>query len=129
MESQNHLIDAVDKGLLDETTRLTHNTMAETALEEVTGLMEYLQSPEALKNARRARERRMATRPERLAQRTSNLEERTPNRNPEPGIANRESRTGNREPGTANREPRTGNREPGNEPEPEHERRSVNGEV
>ena len=37
----------------------------ETALEEVTGLMEYLQSPEALRNARRARERRIASRPER----------------------------------------------------------------
>jgi len=69
MESQNHLIDAVDRGHINEATRLELNALAETALEEVTGLMEYLQSPEALRNARRARERRIATRPERLASR------------------------------------------------------------
>jgi hypothetical protein len=38
---------------------------AEAALEEVTGLLEYLQSSEAVRNARRARERRIASRPER----------------------------------------------------------------
>lgn len=70
MESQNHLRDAVDKGYITEDTRLGHDTLAEAALEEVTGLMEYLQSPEALRNARRARERRIASRPER---RTKNL--------------------------------------------------------
>ena len=32
--------------------RLELNALAETALQEVTGLMEYLQSPEALRNAR-----------------------------------------------------------------------------
>ena len=36
--------------------------------------MEYLQSPEALRNARRARERRIATRQERLGKRTKNPE-------------------------------------------------------
>jgi four helix bundle protein len=65
MESQNHLGDLVDKGYVTEDTRLECNALAETALQEVTGLMEYLQSPEALRNARRARERRIASRPER----------------------------------------------------------------
>jgi four helix bundle protein len=62
MESQNHLIDAVDSECIDEETRIKYNALAEVALEEVTGLMDYLQSPEALRNARRARERRIARR-------------------------------------------------------------------
>jgi four helix bundle protein len=61
MESQNHLRDAVDKGHITEEARLEQDALAEAALQEVTGLMEYLQSPEA----RRARERRIASRPER----------------------------------------------------------------
>ena len=60
MESQNHLIDAVDSECIDEDTRIRYNALAEVALQEVTGLMEYLQSPEALRNARRVRERRTA---------------------------------------------------------------------
>jgi four helix bundle protein len=74
MESQNHLIDAEDKGYVTEDQRRELNTLVENALQEVTGLMEYLQSPEALRNARRARERRIASRSER----------RTPNPNSEP---------------------------------------------
>ena len=74
MESQNHLRDFVDKKYITEAQRLELDGLAETALEEVTGLMEYLQSPEALRNARRARERRIASRPER---RTQNTERRT----------------------------------------------------
>jgi len=69
MESQSQLRDAVDKRYITEETRLQLDALAVTALEEVTGLMEYLQSPEALRNARRARERRIASRPERLAKR------------------------------------------------------------
>jgi CyaY protein len=64
---QNHLIDLVDRRYITEEQRSPLNTLAETALQEVTGLLEYLQSPEALRNARRARERRIATRDERLA--------------------------------------------------------------
>ncbi len=70
IESQNHLRDAVDKGYITEDTRLEHDKLAEVALSAVTGLMLYLQSPEALRNARRARERR-------LERRTDNP--RTPN--------------------------------------------------
>ena len=40
MESQNHLRDAVDKNYITEETRLQLDALA-----EVTGLMEYLQSP------------------------------------------------------------------------------------
>jgi hypothetical protein len=55
MESQNHLLDFVDKRYITEDVRLELNQLAETALEEVTGLMEYLQSPETLKvNTNRA---------------------------------------------------------------------------
>lgn len=108
MESQNHLRDAVDRGYITEEVRAKHDLLAEAALGEVTGLMEYLQSPEALRNARRARERRIASRHERRA---ANLKP-NPNLNPNP---NPEPRTQNEEPSTKNDEPRT---------EPEHEPRT-----
>jgi four helix bundle protein len=92
MESQNHLRDAVDKQYISEATRVNLDALAEVALEEVTGLMEYLQSPEALRNARRARERRTATRPQRLAARTPRAP-RTKNSEPEPRRANPELNT------------------------------------
>jgi hypothetical protein len=79
MESQNHLLDLVDCGYISDERRVELNALAEAALQQVTGLLEYLQTPEALRNARRARERRIATRPDR---RTQNPEPRT--RNPEP---------------------------------------------
>jgi len=96
MESQSQLRDAVDKRYITEETRLQLDRLAGEALEEVTGLMEYLQSPEALRNARRARERRIASRPERLAKRLPNKEPRTKNTEPgtepehEPSTQNRE---------------------------------------
>jgi four helix bundle protein len=85
MESQNHLIDLVDRGYIEEEERAALNRLADAALQEVTGLLEYLQSPEALRNARRARERRIATRSERrtLNPELSNTEQ--PNPEPEPG--------------------------------------------
>ena len=45
MEAQNHLRDAVDRGYITERTREEHEQLAEAAIKEVTGLMEYLQSP------------------------------------------------------------------------------------
>ena len=71
MESQNHLRDAVDRKHISEAKRQELDALAETALKEVTGLMEYLQSPEALRNARRARERRIASRHERKSARVA----------------------------------------------------------
>ena len=65
LESQNHLIDLVDRRHITEDERTPLSELADVALQEVTGLLEYLQSPEALRNARRARERRIATRNER----------------------------------------------------------------
>lgn len=68
LESQNHLLDAVDKGYLDDDQRLHLNVFAELALKEVSGLMDYLLSTDAARNARNARERRherrMARKPE-----------------------------------------------------------------
>ena len=80
MESHSQLRDALDKRYITEETRSQLDALAEAAFEEVTGLMEYLQSPEALRNARRARERQIASRPERLAKRQSNKERRNPRR-------------------------------------------------
>jgi len=65
MESQNHLGDLVDRGYISESERVALNELAVIALQETTGWLEYLQSPEALRNARRARERRIASRNER----------------------------------------------------------------
>jgi four helix bundle protein len=116
MESQNHLLDFVHKRYISEEIRLELNQLAETALEEVTGLMEYLQSPEALRNARRARERRIASRPQR---RSENKERRTMTKPPRTRNGTK-NRTKNGTPnGTQNPEP---NRES------EHERRTENSE-
>lgn len=71
MESQNHLLDAVDRACLNEKSRVELNALAEAAIREVTGLVEYLQSPEALRNSRQIRERRLNDR-------------RKPNLEPEP---------------------------------------------
>jgi len=106
MESQDHLRDAVDKRYITEATRLELDALAEIALREVTGLMEYLQSAEALQNARRARERRIAKRLERRSQATG-LEK---THGPEPRTPNPEPRTQNPEPNqnlNTNREVRT----------------------
>jgi four helix bundle protein len=78
MESQNQLLDAVDRGYITEEVRRDHDVLAEAALQETTGLLEYLQSPDALRNARRARERRIASRPERRSHRTSKPEPSEP---------------------------------------------------
>jgi four helix bundle protein len=64
-ESQTHLLDAEDRGCVSRQTRNELNALAETVLQEVTGHLEYLQSPEALRHARRAREGRIASRPDR----------------------------------------------------------------
>jgi four helix bundle protein len=92
MESQNHLRDAVDKEYITETTRGELNALADEALREVIGLMEHLQSKEALRNARHARKRRIATRATRRSQMA--LAERS---------ASPELRTANTEPRTKNR--------------------------
>jgi four helix bundle protein len=68
MESQGHLRDAVDKEYITEERRAELDALAEAALREVTGLIGYLESDEAQRNARRARERRIAARHQRKVQ-------------------------------------------------------------
>ena len=58
LECKNHLVDAVDRRLIPETTRLEHASAADEALKEIGGLLDYLQSPEAKQNAERIRQAR-----------------------------------------------------------------------
>ena len=62
LECKNHLVDAVDRGHITEDTRRAHSTMADEALKEIVGLLDYLQSPEARRNAERIRQRRIERR-------------------------------------------------------------------
>jgi four helix bundle protein len=90
MESQNHLLDLVDAKYITEAKRQELDALAQEALREVTGLLEYLQSPEALRNARRARERRIASRQDRHSRRAA---EKAQGANAEPRTSNTEQRT------------------------------------
>ena len=79
IECRNHLLDAVDRRLISEQTRAAHDALAQEALREIGGWLDYLQSPQAEENARRAKARRIARR-----------EHRTTNTNKEPGTGNPE---------------------------------------
>jgi four helix bundle protein len=46
IECKNHLVDAVDQGHISEQTRINQAAIADTALSEIGGLLDYLQSPE-----------------------------------------------------------------------------------
>jgi four helix bundle protein len=70
IESRSHLREAVEKQYISDAQRLEVDALAEEALREVTGLIESLQSAEALRNARRARGRPMTTRHARRGQPT-----------------------------------------------------------
>jgi len=72
IEAQNHLHDAVDRGLIGDECRIEHHKLAQAALRDVLSLLEYLQSPKALANAQKARAIRQA-------RRTQNSEHGTPN--------------------------------------------------
>ena len=84
IECKNHLIDAVDRGHISEETRKDHTDRADAALAEMGGLLDYLQSPEARRNAERIRQAR--------------FERRRRSRNSKPGTPNEEPRTPNVEP-------------------------------
>ena len=114
-QSQNHLLDFVDRGYINEEQRSALNGLAEIALEEATGLLKYLQSPEALRNAERARQRRRT--------RTQNPQRHT--QNPASATQNPARRTQNPGRRTQNRT-QNPNPEPGTEPE--HEPGSENSE-
>jgi four helix bundle protein len=110
IESQNHLLDAVDRRHITEERRRELDSLAEIALQEVTGLMEYLQSPEALRNARLARERRIALRQQRRRD-PKPPPQKPANGHTEPRTPNNQPRTQNNQPGTPNDEPGTPNDE------------------
>jgi four helix bundle protein len=79
IECQNHLEDAVDRGGLTDQARRQHEDRAQEALREIGGLLDYLQSPEAKRNAERLRQARFERRRRRLG-----------NQPPEPGTTNNE---------------------------------------
>jgi four helix bundle protein len=62
VECQNHLQDAVDRRHISDVTRQKHDNLAQEALMEIGGLLDYLQSPEAKKNAERVRQKRFERR-------------------------------------------------------------------
>jgi four helix bundle protein len=83
MECQNHLQDAVDRHHITEQVREEHDQLAGEALKEIAGLIDYLHSPEAKRNAERIRQKRQERRRRNTEQR--NQEQRNPEqRNPEP---------------------------------------------
>lgn len=62
VECQNHLQDARDRGHIADVVRIEHEQRAKEALMEIGGLLDYLQSPEAKKNAERVRQKRFERR-------------------------------------------------------------------
>lgn len=59
MECKARLIDAVDRGHISEDVRVEHTALAQETLKEMAGLLDYLQSPEAKRNAEQIRQRRV----------------------------------------------------------------------
>jgi four helix bundle protein len=98
LECCGHLRDAVDRGHITPEASHEMDALARDALHEIGGLLDYLQSPEAERNARRIKERRAERRQRR--KNPPNEEPRTPNPEPRTEPPNK-----NREPGTGNEEP------------------------
>ena len=65
MECQNHLQDAVDRQHITGPVREEHDKLAREALMEIGGLLDYLHSPEAKRNAERIRQKREERRQQR----------------------------------------------------------------
>jgi four helix bundle protein len=65
IECQNHLKDAVDRRHITEHLREEHDKVAREALMEIGGLLDYLHSPEAKRNAERIRQKREERRQQR----------------------------------------------------------------
>ena len=90
MESRSHLRDAVDRQYISEAKRLEVDALAEEALRELNGLMEYLQSAEAQHHPRRAPGRAVTASQERPGQATAPTKaERPRTRKREPRAPNR----------------------------------------
>ena len=62
LECHNHLGDAVDRGHITDDTTREHHVRWEAAMKELGGLLDYLQSPEARRNAERLRQDRIERR-------------------------------------------------------------------
>ena len=62
LESQNHLVDAVDAGWISDAVRSELDMLAVVAIRESASLIDYLQSPQAQRNADRAKGKRTRTR-------------------------------------------------------------------
>ncbi len=62
MECRTRLMDAVDRGHIAADVRREHEVMLEEALREIGGLLDYLQSPDAKRNAERIRQKRLERR-------------------------------------------------------------------
>ena len=60
IECQNHLIDAMDRGLITDRVREEHDAAIQGLLRGVGSLIAYLQSPKAKKNADQIKRRRIA---------------------------------------------------------------------
>jgi four helix bundle protein len=61
-ECQNHLIDAVDRRVIDEELRQEHDDRIKGLLKGLVELIAYLQSPQAKRNAERIKKRRVGAR-------------------------------------------------------------------
>jgi four helix bundle protein len=67
LECKNHLIDAVDRGHVKVNDTARGLELLEATLNETGGLLDYLQSPEAKRNAERIRQARFERRRRRKA--------------------------------------------------------------
>ena len=102
-ECLGHLRDAVDLEYITEDMLVEQEALARPALREIAGYLDYLQSEEAERNARRIKEARIERRRKRLMSNGSSEDPGTAN--PEQGTANPEQGAGNPERGTRNGEP------------------------
>jgi four helix bundle protein len=66
-ECRNHLYDAVDRSHIADDIRRDYDARAEAVLKEMPSLIDYLQSPEARRNAERIRRARLERRRARSA--------------------------------------------------------------
>ena len=83
MECQNHLQDAVDRRHITEQVREEHDQLAREALKEIAGLIDYLHSPEAKRNAELIRQRRQERRRRRTKERRNQEQQNQEQQNQE----------------------------------------------
>jgi four helix bundle protein len=62
VECQNHLVDAMDRGLIADSVREEHDKRIQGVLNGLGGLIAYLQSAQAKRNVERIKQRRAARR-------------------------------------------------------------------